>query len=69
VRKSFQRSALGAALAFLLIDAVRGYGIRRGVQEVELSWILEDNMPMRNILTMVGAVPYKRYRIYEKALR
>ena len=69
VRKRFQRSPLGAALVFLLIDAVRGYGIRRGVQEVELSWILEDNMPMRNILTMVGGVPYKRYRIYEKALR
>ena len=69
VRKHFQRSPLGAALVFLLIDAVRGYGIRRGVQEVELSWILEDNMPMRNILTMVGGVPYKRYRIYEKAFR
>jgi GNAT superfamily N-acetyltransferase len=69
VRKRFQRSPLGAALVFLLIDAVRDYGIRRGVQEVELSWILEDNMPMRNILTMIGGVPYKRYRIYEKAFR
>jgi hypothetical protein len=69
VRKRFQQSPLGAGLAFLLIDAVRGYGIRRGVQEVELSWILEDNMPMRNILTMVGGVLYKRYRIYEKAFR
>jgi hypothetical protein len=69
VRKRFQRSALGAALGFLLIDALRGYGIRRGVQEVELSWILEDNMPMRNMLTLVGGVPYKRYRIYEKAFR
>lgn len=67
VRKRFQQSPLGAALAFLLIDAVRAYGIRRGVQEVELSWILEDNMPMRNMLTMIGGVPYKRYRIYEKA--
>jgi hypothetical protein len=67
VRKRFQQSALGAGLGFLLIDAVRGYGIRRGVQEVELSWILEDNMPMRNMLTMIGGVPYKRYRIYEKA--
>jgi GNAT superfamily N-acetyltransferase len=67
VRKRFQRSPLGAALVFLLIDAVRGYGIRRGVQEVELSWILEDNMPMRNMLTMIGGVLYKRYRIYEKA--
>jgi len=67
VRKRFQRSPLGAALGFLLVEALRGYGIRRGVQEVELSWILEDNMPMRNMLTMVGGVPYKRYRIYEKA--
>jgi hypothetical protein len=46
---------------------VRGYGIRRGVQEVELSWILDDNMPMRNMLTTIGGIPYKRYRIYEKA--
>jgi hypothetical protein len=66
VRKRFQRSPLGAALGLLLIDALRAYGIRRGVQEVELSWILEDNMPMRNMLTMVGGIPYKRYRIYEK---
>jgi hypothetical protein len=65
--QNFQRSPLGAALGFLLIDALRGYGIRRGVQEVELSWILEDNMPMRNMLTTIGGIPYKRYRIYEKA--
>ena len=69
VRKRFQGTALGAALAFLLIDALRKYGIARGVQDVELSWILEDNMPMRNMLTVVGGVPYKRYRIYEKAFR
>lgn len=68
VRQNFQRSPLGAALGFLLIDALRGYGIKRGVQEVELSWILEDNMPMRNMLTTIGGMPYKRYRIYEKAL-
>ena len=67
VRKNFQRSPLGAALGFLLIDALRRYGIRRGVQEVELSWILEDNMPMRDMLTIIGGIPYKRYRIYEKA--
>lgn len=69
VRKRFQASALGSAIAFMLIDAVRGHGIRRGVQAVELSWVLEDNRPMRNMLSMIGGVPYKRYRIYEKALR
>jgi GNAT superfamily N-acetyltransferase len=69
VRKRFQGTALGTALAFTLIDAVRCHGIRRGVQAVELSWVLEDNMPMRNMLAMIGGVPYKRYRIYERALR
>ncbi|MBZ0168711.1 MAG: hypothetical protein K8F29_04615 [Kofleriaceae bacterium] len=69
IRKYFQRSALGTALAFMLIDAVRGYGIRRGIREVELSWILEDNMRMRDMLAIIGGVPYKRYRIYEKALQ
>ena len=64
VRKRFQ----GSALAFLLIDADRTHGLRRGVREVELSWILEDNMPMRNMLATFGGVPYKHYRIYEKAL-
>lgn len=68
VRKRFHRTPLGAALAFGVIDAVRGPGIRRGVQEVELSWILEDNAGMRNILESIGCIPYKRYRIYEKSL-
>ncbi len=64
VRKRFQ----GSALAFLLIDAVRTYGLKSGVREVELSWIPEDNMPIRNMLAAIGGVLYKRYRIYEKAL-
>ncbi len=64
VRMRFQ----GSALAFLLIDAVRTYGLRRGVREVELSWIPEDNMPIRNMLAAIGGVLYKRYRIYKKAL-
>jgi hypothetical protein len=28
----------------------------------------EDNLPMRHIIEVLGAVPYKTYRIYEKAL-
>lgn len=68
VRKRFQGGALGSALAFMLIDAVRRHGVRRGVRDVELSWILEDNLPMRNMLTAIGGEPYKRYRLYEKTL-
>jgi hypothetical protein len=68
VRKQYQRSPLGLALAFSMIEAVRRAGSRQGVEEVELSWILEDNTGMRNILAAIGSRLYKRYRIYQKML-
>jgi hypothetical protein len=56
------------ALAFMVIDAPRQAGISRGIQALELSWILEDNKPMRSILKYLGCKEYKRYRIYGKTL-
>jgi hypothetical protein len=40
----------------------------RGVKNVEMGWILEDNDGMRNIIETIGGQAYKRYRVYEKAL-
>ncbi len=40
----------------------------RGLEQVELSWILEDNLPMRRVLEGIGAKVYKTYRVYEKAI-
>ncbi len=68
VRKAYQRSALGMALAFSLVEAVRLPVLARGIDRVELSWILEDNRPMRHMLDRLGARVYKRYRMYERAL-
>ena len=68
VRKRFQGTPLGAVLAFGMIDAVRHAGRKRGIQHVELSWILENNVGMRNMLQALGSDPYKTYRIYEKDL-
>jgi hypothetical protein len=68
VRKEFQKSRLGAALALMVIEAIRPPAIRRGVELTELSWILEDNLGMRSILDGIGAKAYKRYRIYAKDL-
>ncbi|SEF80617.1 N-acetyltransferase [Nitrosomonas ureae] len=68
VRKQFHNTPIGLALACLVIDAPRQAGIARGIQEVEMSWILEDNMAMRNILDHLGSEQYKRYRIYQKIL-
>lgn len=68
IRKAHQRSLLGAGTAFLLIDALHEPMRRRGVRQVELSWVLEDNEGLINILSHLGAEPYKRYRIYRKPL-
>lgn len=68
VRKAFQHSRLGPGLAFLVIDEVRKGLCAHGVREVEMSWILEDNSGMRNIIESIGGEKYKTYRLYEKAL-
>jgi len=68
VRKAFQHSRLGPTLAFMVIDAVRKALHQRGVKDVEMGWILEDNDGMRNIIETIGGKAYKRYRMYEKGL-
>ena len=39
-----------------------------GIRRVELSWVLEDNAPMRHLAESVAARPYKTYRVYEKLI-
>jgi len=68
VRQEYQQSRLGSALAFIIIDTVRQALIRRKIETVEMSWILEDNEGMKAIIEAIGGDPYKRYRIYEKPL-
>lgn len=68
VRKQFQSSPIGMALAIMIIDAPRQAALSRGIQAVELSWILEDNKAMRAILDYLGCRQYKRYRIFGKTL-
>jgi len=68
VRRRFQRTRIGPALAFLVIAACRTRTQQLGVKEVELSWILEDNAGMRSIIESIGGRPYKRYRVYEREL-
>jgi hypothetical protein len=68
VRKQYHRSLLGPGLAFIVIDAVQEPIRKRGIKEVEMSWILENNAAMRNIIESIGGEVYKRYRIYKKTL-
>lgn len=68
VRRKFQGGRRGQLLPFLLIDAARREARRLGYETVEMSWILDDNWPMRRILEAVNSHIYKTYRIYEKSL-
>jgi hypothetical protein len=68
VRRSMAQDVLGRLLPFLMIDRVRKEGLKLGYRQIELSWILEDNLPMRRIIESLGARRYKTYRVYEKAL-
>lgn len=68
VRKRYQGGPLGAALALSVIGAVQASVHKRGATGCELSWILEDNKAMRDIIESLGAHAYKTYRIYRKTL-
>ena len=68
VRRKFGRTRRGQLLPFLLIDAARAEARKLGYQTVELSWILDDNKPMRSICEAAGTRIYKTYRLYEKSL-
>jgi len=68
VRRCYQNTPLGIALAFMVINEARSPVLNRGIGEVEMSWILEDNKAMHSILAACGSSVYKRYRIYEKYL-
>ena len=68
VKQKFQNTRLGPGLAFLVIDAVRKELHQLGAEKIELSWILENNAGMRNIIESIGGDAYKRYRIFEREL-
>jgi hypothetical protein len=41
---------------------------RKGYRSGDISWVLEDNAPMRQTAEKLGAYIYKTYRIYKKSL-
>ena len=68
VRRKWQNSHIGVVLALSIIQQSRLSQFSLEVMRAELSWILDSNKRMKQMLTLVGGTVYKRYRIYEKAL-
>jgi len=61
ITPEFRNLGAEAALIYETITT----GLRIGFQGAELSWVLEDNLPMVKLAEKIGADPYKQYRIYE----
>jgi GNAT superfamily N-acetyltransferase len=55
-------------LAYLLYDEFEKAIIRKGYNWCELSWQLEDNQAINQFAASIGAVQYRKYRIYEKGI-
>lgn len=43
-------------------------GLPKGYYKGEFSWVLENNTMMIRVAEMLDAIPYKTYRIYDKAI-
>ena len=68
VRKKFHGSIIGSTLVQLLFKSLHRGLVEQGFERLEMSWILEDNMPMRRLIEDLGGEAYRTYRIFEKPL-
>jgi GNAT superfamily N-acetyltransferase len=64
VKAEYRLSGIDALLMAKTADAA----MKKGYSLGEASWILENNMPMRQSLENTGWKVYKTYRIFEKEL-
>ncbi|MFT3921714.1 MAG: hypothetical protein QM778_04190 [Myxococcales bacterium] len=68
IRRELRHKKRYGGLSAALYVEIAKRGERVGYTWGELGWTLEDNRPVNLGIKMMGGVPYKRYRLYEKSL-
>jgi len=68
VRKEYQNTAIGGAMAFALFEECRIHAAAAGCTHAELSWILEENTRLCKMLETIGCWRHKNYRMFTKTL-
>jgi hypothetical protein len=68
LRTAYRRTLLGSALVLMVLESLRQGLAKESIERVELSWVLEDNLPMRRVIESIGGTATKTYRIFEKSL-
>jgi hypothetical protein len=64
IKQAFQKKGVEGLLYFETFKR----GIEKGYQHAECSWILQDNLLIRNAIEAAGGKRYKTYRIYGTSL-
>jgi len=64
VKKEYHKKGIDAVFYRNVIKA----GNRKGIRGAEISWVLEDNLAMKQTAEKLGAHVYKTYRIFDKTL-
>ena len=68
VRKGHHKTRRGLAAFAAASDAAIAAQHARGVRDIELSWVLEDNEDLIGLTRLQNCERYKTYRIYERRL-
>lgn len=68
VRREISGSLLGKTLPLKLIYALEDRARARRIEELELSWLLAENWPVRRVVESIGGRLAKTYRVYERLL-
>ena len=68
LRRRYHRTAVGFAAMVQMLEAARIEMVKCGFRRVDVSWTLEDNLPMLHVFQTIGATRHKTYRIFEKQL-
>ncbi len=68
VRREMTGTLLGGILPFLLIDRLRRAVRETRMRRIEMSWVLDDNRPMRTLAEAMCGPAYKTYRLFERDL-
>ncbi|CEF42826.1 hypothetical protein [Acetobacter senegalensis] len=66
VKKKLAGTALSAIIPALLIDELMQRGHVLPYRSIELGWVLETNVGIRNLIERIVPTPYKKHRMYEK---
>ena len=68
VRKKYLNSMLGPFMVGSIMCKMYREVEKRGIETLEMSWVLEDNVAMNRLAEHMGGRHYKTYRVFQKSL-